>query len=157
MSWSRINGMPGEKNTPSPHTAESRLGMRGPKLPCGWAMVDAAGVDRPSRGAFNGDAEPAGPRLCLQLQYLGGESGPQIFVDANPAPLCGGLLAAQMGCRLAGIPGAFEAEVQFDIVFGIEVRPLGIKACDIVRGHRIAVPKDLQVDRRGVRAGRPTR
>ena len=127
--------MPGEKNTPSPQTAESRLGMRGPKLPCGWAMVARTEYTGPWTAHATGMLNPEGRGSELQLKHLGREAWAKIFVHADAAPLRRGLLAAKMCGGFARIASAFEGEIKLDVVFGIEITPLGVKTRNIARRH----------------------
>ncbi len=90
--------------------------------------------------------KPAGTRFGAQFQYLGGEAGTKILVDADAPPLRGGLLAAQMRGGFAGVAGAFEVEVQLQVVLGVQVAAAGVEAGDVVRGHAIGT-EDVQVDR----------
>ncbi len=116
--------MPGEKNTPSPQTAESRLGMRGPKLPCGWAMVARTRAPDPRAAHSTGMLNPDGRGSASSSSTLAAKRGPEILVHADAAPLRRGLLAAEMRGGFARIAGAFEVEIQLDVVFGVQLARL---------------------------------
>ena len=48
---------------------------------------------------------------------------------------------------LARIARAFEGEVEFDVVFEIEILPLGVEALNIVRRHGSSLAHDLKLKR----------
>ena len=81
----------------------------------------------------------------IEVQHFCGEPRTEVFVHADAAPLRGGLLAAKMRGGLAWIAGAFEGEVEFDVVFEIEILPLGVEPLNIVRRHRSGLAHDLKL------------
>src|SRR5271166_4355587 len=95
----------------------------------------AAGMDRSGHATFDGHAEAVRAWLRNQLQNLGPETWAQILAGANPPPLRGGLLAAQMRGGLARVACAFEAVVELDIVFRVELSALRVEARDGICPH----------------------
>ena len=85
--------------------------------------------------ALDRDAEPGRARLGFQVEHLRREARAEVFVHADATPLRRGLLAAKMCGSFARIASAFEGEIKLDVVFGIEITPLGVEARNIARRH----------------------